>query len=487
VRRHAIRLRESQLARSPALGAALVRLADDPDPQVRLQVAYSLGAWNDPRGGRTLGRLMVRDAWDPFLSAAAMSSVTRGNFAATLETVLAAGPKSPSPALIENLLSTAIGFDETSVTAALLRRIAAPEGSRPAAWQLTAMAGWLDALDQRGTLLETLEKTGHEELNASLRGLSRLFEWARDTVDDTQAPVAERIRAIRLLGRGLDHRQEDLASLARLLVPQTQREVQAAVVAALGRLRLPQVPNVLLRGWKGASPGLRDQILDVLLGRDEGIRALLEALDRREVFAAEIDAVRRERLLRHPSATLRAQAARRLDGMVDPDRQKVVGAYQPALAKVGDLGRGLRVFTKHCAVCHRVGDVGQAVGPDLAAVHEKTPEWLLQALFDPSRAVDAKYVNYLVRTRDGVVLSGVLSQESGNSITLIDNTGKPQAVLRENIEELISTGKSAMPDGFEKELGHEEVADLFTFLRSAGLPRSGQNEGTSHAGPAPKP
>ena len=115
-----------------------------------------------------------------------------------------------------------------------------------------------------------------------------------------------------------------------------------------------------------------------------------------------------------------------------------------------------------------MGDVGQAVGPDLAAISEKSPEWLLQALFDPSRAVDAKYVNYLVRTRDGVVLSGVLSQESGQSVTVTSNTGKPQAVLRVNIEELISTGKSAMPDGFEKQLGHREVADLFAFLRTIG-------------------
>src|SRR5205807_5126734 len=114
----------------------------------------------------------------------------------------------------------------------------------------------------------------------------------------------------------------------------------------------------------------------------------------------------------------------------NPDRQKVVSAYQSALGMVGDPGRGRQVFRKHCAACHRVGDVGQAVGPDLAAVREKSPEWLLQAVFDPSRAVDAKYVNYLVRTKDGVLLSGVLSQESGNSITLTNNTGKPQAVLR---------------------------------------------------------
>jgi putative heme-binding domain-containing protein len=413
---------------------------------------------------------MVRDAHDPFLSAAAMSSATRRNLAAIVETVQAEGPRSLPPALIENLLSTAVGCDASSVIVALLRRIAATDGSRPAAWQLGALAGWLDALDQRGASVENLDRDGNAELKDSLRGLSRLFAAARDTAADGQAPVGQRILAIRLLGRGLDHRQDDLATLARLLAPQAQQEVQAAAVTALGRLRLPQVPNVLLGGWKGASPGLRARILDVLLGREAWTDALLEALDRREIFATEIDAVYRQRLLQHPSAAVRGQAARLFAGLVDPDRQKVVSAYQAALTKAGDPGRGLQVFIQHCAACHRVGDVGQAVGPDLAAIREKSPEWLLQAVFDPSRAVDAKYVNYLVRTRDGVVLSGVLSQESGQSVTVTSNTGKPQAVLRANIEELISTGKSAMPDGFEKQLGHRDVADLFAFLRTIGPP-----------------
>jgi putative heme-binding domain-containing protein len=207
----------------------------------------------------------------------------------------------------------------------------------------------------------------------------------------------------------------------------------------------------------------------VYLRRQELTGALLDALDRNALLVGEIDAARRRRLLEHPAAAVRRRAAKHFPASVDRDRQKVVSAYQSALGRAGDPGRGLGVFIKSCANCHRVGDVGQAVGPDLASERDKSPEWLLQALFDPNRAVDAKYVNYTAVTKGGIVLSGVLSQESGSSITLTSNTGQHEVVLRSDIEELSTNGKSAMPEGFEKDLKPQDVADLFAFLR-AGRP-----------------
>jgi len=55
IRRHAIRLCEPRLAKSPSLGELIVKLADDADPQVRLQLAYTLGEWDDPAPVRFSG------------------------------------------------------------------------------------------------------------------------------------------------------------------------------------------------------------------------------------------------------------------------------------------------------------------------------------------------------------------------------------------------------------------------------------------------
>src|SRR5439155_24079197 len=151
--------------------------------------------------------------------------------------------------------------------------------------------------------------------------------------------------------------------------------------------------------------------------------------------------------------------------LVDPDRNKVVLAYELALRLKGDTARGLAVFTKNCATCHRLGTVGQEIGPDLAAVGDKPPEWFLPALFDPSRAVEARYLSYTAVTRQGRVLTGVLVEESGSSLTLVGPNGQRQVILRANLEELSSTGKSAMPDGLEKDLKPQDVADLIVYLR----------------------
>src|SRR5262249_33280724 len=142
--------------------------------------------------------------------------------------------------------------------------------------QFAALGSLLDMLDSRLSSLAQLAKDG-ESLGAAVKDLSGLFAAAREVAADRKAPPAERAQAVRLLGRGLDHQQEDAALLAALLVPQTPDEVQAAAVAELSRLRDGRVPDFLLRGWKGYGPGLRTQVLEVLSRRDEWLRAALDA------------------------------------------------------------------------------------------------------------------------------------------------------------------------------------------------------------------
>src|SRR5262249_27705879 len=227
----------------------------------------------------------------------------------------------------------------------------------------------------------------------------------------------------------------------------------------------PRAVDALLKGWKGYTPKLRAQVLDVLLGRPDGPTIVLGAVDRKHILPPDIHLTARRRLQEHPSKGVRERAGKVFTDTVDPDRNKVVLAYESALKLKGDTGRGLALFTKHCATCHRLGTVGEEVGPDLTAVRDKPPEWFLPALLDPSRAVEARYVNYTAITRPGKVVTGVLVEESGSSVTLVGPTGQRQVILRANLEELSSTGKSAMPDGLEKDLKPQDVADLIAYLR----------------------
>ena len=100
------------------------------------------------------------------------------------------------------------------------------------------------------------------------------------------------------------------------------------------------------------------------------------------------------------------------------------------------------------------------------AVHPK--EELLVNVLDPSRSVETNFQIYQVITVDGMVISGMLAGESANSIRVIDSEGKEKQVLREDIDQLVSSPKSLMPEGFESSMTKAEMTDLLAFLAQRG-------------------
>ena len=111
--------------------------------------------------------------------------------------------------------------------------------------------------------------------------------------------------------------------------------------------------------------------------------------------------------------------------------------------------------------------IGTAVGPNLAALTDKSPKALLTAILDPNRAVEAKYISYTVLTDDGLTHSGMIQSETGNTITLFGSDGKSKPILRSHIDEMISTRKSLMPEGLERDVSAAELASVIAFVRGA--------------------
>ncbi len=461
VRREAVRLCEKQLPGSKALQAGLLERVRDPDPAVRLQLACSLGEWKDGRAGRALGRLLVSGGEDRFLRAAALSSLHRDNLDAVLAAVL---EDRPPAGLVETLMHQAAALGHDRATLTLLGKIAdIPEGETPG-WRLDVLAAFLDGLGERGSSLAGMRDRAGKDLAAAIERTAGLFARARKGAADDRLAEAERIRCVRVLGRGVSGHREDLRLLGALLRPTVPASVQSAAVAALGRLGTAEVPALLLAGWKGHAPALRGQVLDVLLQRPAWVPALLTALEKKQVLAVDIDAARRQRLLAQKDRVLRARAEKVLAGGVSPDRQKVIDTYRTALKSAGDAVKGKAVFARSCSACHRLENTGNPVGPDLAALSNKSAEYLLVAILDPNRAVEARYLAYRAELNDGRVFTGLLSAETGTSITLVELDGKARTILRKNIDNLASTGKSHMPEGLEKEVSVPAMADLLAYL-----------------------
>jgi putative heme-binding domain-containing protein len=147
-------------------------------------------------------------------------------------------------------------------------------------------------------------------------------------------------------------------------------------------------------------------------------------------------------------------------------REDVVAAYQKSLQAKGDPARGKAVFKANCSNCHFLEGVGQQVGADLSAVRDRGLESVLLNILDPNREVMPQYLSYVLVTTNGRVLTGMIIAESANSLTIRNPDGGEETVLRLQIEELRSTGLSYMPEGLEKQVDIQAMADLLAYLNS---------------------
>lgn len=461
VRRQAVRLSEVIGATEPGLRAAVISLVEDPAAAVRQQVGYTLGEWLGAEAGEALARLLVRER-DRYVRAAALSSALP-HAEVVLESLHTAGP-AQAPLVAEIAAATANARALTRLLAAVPAALERGELGPG----LKALGELLDLLQRQGQTLARLHADSGAPLRQALEALDPVLERARGVAADPAAPVGARLVAVALLGRGRGQVAEDAARLAALLDARQPVELQLAAARALGGINRTQTPGLLLAGWESHAPRLRAVILGLLAARPAWAQVLLDRAERDEAFRAQIDAARRTALTQHGNPRLADRAAAIFGAADAAGRQAVVRDYLAAVAPLrADPRRGGAVFAQSCSACHRFGPVpGRAVGPDLAVVKDRSPEYLIGHILDPNRAVEDRYLFYTANLADGRTAVGMLAAESAGSLTLLGLDGEEQVILRSELRTLISSGRSLMPEGLEAAVDAQAMADLVAFLAS---------------------
>jgi putative membrane-bound dehydrogenase-like protein len=476
VRRHAALLAERFITSGDdgLLEERLIALASDPEPRVRFQVAFTLGALPASRRLAPLGAIALRDAADPWTRVAVLSAAG-DEPVALLQDVLGAGRQEAASgrregrdALTRELAALIARRGRAEEVAAALRALmegleSAQDASLPA---LAALLEPLGAKGLRGALGREVEKDP-----ALRRRLEALFgDLAAAAADDAVA-LEKRLEALELLGHGA--LELPGAPLESFLDPRHPPSLQAAAVRGLARLGVEKSALSMLSAFARSTPRVRSEILDALLGDETGMVRLLDAVEAGEVRPAEIDLDRRRRLLESSSEPLRRRAEKLLAAVAaDPDREAVVERYRRAIAEAGgegEVSRGEALFLKSCSTCHRAGGRGAAVGPDLAGMHLRSADALLLDILDPNRAVSPEFVSYTLVTRDGRLLSGLLAAETPSGVELRRAEGKSDFVLRRDIAELRPTSSSVMPAGLEAELTPLDVRDIIAYIQSGRI------------------
>ena len=290
----------------------------------------------------------------------------------------------------------------------------------------------------------------------------------KNLTDEKQSDDARLAAAQQLLDL-----QPDDAKLAAMLLdlitPRSSPAFNAGILEAVGASS--GVGPLLLERLATFTPLARSTALRILLSRPESTRQFLDAVEKGTITFSELPLDQKQALANHPDAKIAARAKALLakgGGLPNADRQKVVDEFLPLLKKTGDVALGKAVFKKHCALCHTHSGEGAKLGPDLSGVAAHTKEHLLIDILDPSRSVEGNFRLYSVEMKNGRVRMGMLTSETKTTIELVDTEAKKHVIERDDIDSLVASKKSLMPDGFEKTLRQDELIDLLEFLTARG-------------------
>jgi putative membrane-bound dehydrogenase-like protein len=319
-------------------------------------------------------------------------------------------------------------------------------------------------LQQRNRKLEDLLNELPRQDGQNWNGL--LTKACAGIVADKQRPSDSRLAAARLLG-SLTGATSYLVTLIEESAD-ADREIQAALVASLAQRGAESSAQwqEMLAAYEEQSLAIKRALVDNSFRRGDGPALLLEQVKTGVIQPAEIDPLRRKNLLESKDAAIKKLAVELFASLNPANRQQALEDYQPVLKMAADAKRGALVFEKNCSSCHRVGDIGVNVAPDISDTRTKTPAQLLADIIQPNRAIDSNFIGYQVLLRDGTTVTGLLSAETSTSITLKQPGGKVLSVSRDEVEAIKATGVSLMPDGLEKNIPPQAMADLLAYLKN---------------------
>lgn len=211
-------------------------------------------------------------------------------------------------------------------------------------------------------------------------------------------------------------------------------------------------------------------IINQLLSTTVGALALLSAMDQGELqpsLRSKVIAAATS----HTSSTVRDLYERFLPA---DQRTKRLGAVVQAdriLAITGNAERGRNLYRNaediSCRNCHRIGEHGKSVGPDLTTIGKRLNRaQLLESILEPSRQIDPKYTTWLAETSSGLLVTGLLVEKTDERVILRDAQNREQSILMNDVEQLVPQKQSLMPDLLFRDMTAEQVADLVAYLHS---------------------
>jgi putative membrane-bound dehydrogenase-like protein len=380
--------------------------------------------------------------------------------------------------LVRQYISRRLG-EEISKDPKSMDNLLAAAGSAGEAAQCDILHGLADALQgwhavpkpgAWDSLRAGLEKSANRELLGLARQAGAVFgdPWALHQLAqialDTAAPADDRRAALRQV---IDARPANLPKV----LEQSLKDRVTAGIAAHGLLLLgdPNIAAWALQQWNNIAPDDRAVLVGLMVSRASSAALLLDAVAHGVVPRSALNAFHARQIGNFNDPALSARLTQ-VWGEVHSsaaDKLQLIARYRslltPERLKQAELSRGREVFSRTCAVCHKLYGEGASIGPDLTGGGRANLNYLLENITDPSAIVPADYRVSEVELKDGRDLTALVVAKTDHSLTLQTPTER-FTVERGEVINIHQTTISLMPEGLLQGMKDEEICNLIAYL-----------------------
>lgn len=337
----------------------------------------------------------------------------------------------------------------------------------------------------RGRSLKTLPKPLYEALEpfSTVMGDGELTAGIRG--GDTSQMI-KAMEVIKTPGKELQERLAYIKIFSEVLYPGAVPVLLETIEDSKTPLSLKQIALQTLRYYGAgeigeriaraypdklrADPDLRLATLSLLISRPEWTRILIRMIaETRQIHKEDIPYYQVMEMSLSEDPEIRNQLFSiwpELQNMGETEKDKQYENVLSLLKKGGgnpDAGR--KIYEAKCSVCHRLGDLGRNIGPDLSSYDRQNNQDLLYNIIYPNADVREGFVNFIVKTKDTRTIIGTLYNDQGNIIQLRTADGESVTLSHSEIDQMEALERSLMPEGLLSGLTDLEILDLFSFIR----------------------
>jgi putative heme-binding domain-containing protein len=455
--------------------AVLALAANEPDPEVRTQIASTTRRLPAGQALPLVTALLRRDEdiADPCIPLLCWWTL-ESHCAAAPDAVLAAVPWDSACAQKHILPRLMRRFAATESRADLLVCAKLLDNAPSAEHRRQLMSGFEEAFKGRALpplpepLLDALSRTGlaSAHLRVRLREPQAVAD-ALKVAADANAKPEERLLCVRLFGEV--KLPESVPALLQIATGEKQAELRKAALAALLLYDNPSIGEKVAATYSTLPFEAQSTAQALLTSRPAWSLAFLKLVESGSVQTTQLPPEIIERLRGHQDAAVAGLAkslfAEKANSPAE-ERRKMIARVRAVVSEgSGDPYKGETLFQQRCSVCHTLFFKGGRIGPDLTSFQRDDLGTLLTSIVDPNAEIREGYQNQVVTTTDGRTLSGVVTASDATVLVLRGFDGNEISIPRGELREAKPTGVSLMPEGLLTGLSEQEIRDFFAYLR----------------------